>query len=64
MGAYIVHSLLNDDNDGFIEKLNFHIIIVANPDGYEYSRNTGDFFEKWNKITPQTHIRKFEEQIA
>ena len=25
---------------------------------------TGDFFEEWNEITPQTHIRKFEEQRA
>ena len=23
--------------------------------------STGDFFEEWNEITPQTHIRKFEE---
>ena len=44
MGSYIVHRLLYEDSDGFIEKLNFHIIIVANPDGYEYSRNTGKFF--------------------
>ena len=25
---------------------------------------TGDFFEEWNKTTPQIHIRKFEEQTA
>ena len=25
---------------------------------------TGDFFEEWNKITPQIHIRKFEELMA
>jgi hypothetical protein len=25
---------------------------------------TGDFFEEWNGITPQTHIRKFEELTA
>ena len=24
----------------------------------------GNFFEEWNEITPQTHIRKFEEQPA
>ena len=24
----------------------------------------GDFFEEWNKITHQTHIKKFEEQTA
>ena len=25
---------------------------------------TGDFFEEWNEIIPQTHLRKFEEQMA
>ena len=25
---------------------------------------TGDFYEEWNEITPQTHIRKFEELTA
>ena len=25
---------------------------------------TGDFFEEWNEIAPQTHMRKFEEQMA
>ena len=25
---------------------------------------TGDFFKEWNEITPQIHIRKFEEQTA
>ena len=24
---------------------------------------TGDFFEEWNEITPQTHIRKFEDGV-
>ena len=26
--------------------------------------NTGDFFEEWNEITPQLHIRKFKELTA
>ena len=26
--------------------------------------STGDFFKQWNEITPQTHIRKFEELMA
>ena len=26
--------------------------------------STGDFFEEWNKTTPQIHIRKFEEPTA
>ena len=25
---------------------------------------TGDFFEEWNEITPQIHIRIFEELTA
>ena len=25
---------------------------------------TSDFFEEWNEITPQIHIRKFKEQPA
>ena len=25
---------------------------------------TGEFIEEWNKITPQNHIRNFEEQMA
>jgi hypothetical protein len=24
----------------------------------------GDFFEEWNEITPQIHIRKFDEVTA
>ena len=27
----------------------------------KHSSATGDFFEEWNEITLQTHIRKFEE---
>ena len=30
----------------------------------EVAEVTGDFFDKWNKINPQIHIRKFEEQMA
>ena len=26
--------------------------------------SSGDFFEEWNEITPQIHIRKFEELAA
>ena len=31
-------SLMNNDVDDFKSQLNFHILPVANPDGYEYSR--------------------------
>ena len=36
------------------------VIVIALNDGHD----TGDFFEEWNEITPQTHIRKFEEQTT
>ena len=36
------------------------VLSVSNND----TEVTGDFFEEWNEITPQTHIRKFEEITA
>ena len=39
MATYIIDQLLNNDKDGCLSKLNFHILPSANPDGYEYSRN-------------------------
>ena len=38
MAIYIIDQLLNNDKDGFLSKLNFHILPCANPDGYEFSR--------------------------
>ena len=46
MSTYIIDQLLNDDKDGFLSKLNFHILPSANPDGYEYSRNHVSNFAK------------------
>ena len=45
MAAYIIHMLLEKDgtNPEYIENLNFHILPVANPDGYEYSRDWVSF---------------------
>ena len=38
MATYIIDQLVNNDKDGFLSKLNFHILPCANPDGYEFSR--------------------------
>ena len=46
MATYIIDSLLNNDVDGFTEKLNIHILPSANPDGYEYSRNSDRLWRK------------------
>ena len=46
MATYIIDSLLNNDVDEFTNKLNFHIIVNANPDGYEYSRTNDRMWRK------------------
>ncbi len=46
MATYIIDSLLNNDQDGFLDKLNFHILPSANPDGYEHSRNSDRLWRK------------------
>ena len=38
MAIYIIDQLLHNAQDGFLDELNFHILPVANPDGYEFSR--------------------------
>ena len=38
MAIYIIDQLLNNDQDGILSQLNFHILPIANPDGYEFSR--------------------------
>jgi len=38
MATYIIDSLLNHDENNFVDQLNFHILPSANPDGYEHSR--------------------------
>jgi len=46
MSTYIIDQLLNNDKDGFLSELNFHILVSANPDGYEYSRNKDRMWRK------------------
>ena len=37
---------------------------VANSGALFSLIHTGDFFEEWNEITHQIHIRKFEELMS
>ena len=46
MSTYIIESLLTNDADGFLDKLNFFILPSANPDGYEYSRSSDRLWRK------------------
>ena len=38
--------------------------IPVRPNRLSIDVSKGDFFEEWNEITPQIHIRKFEEITA
>ena len=42
----------------------FFVYWLSKIDNVRNSIYTGDFFEEWNEITPEIHIRKFEEQTA
>merc|ERR1712156_917525 len=46
MATYIIDSLLNNDVDGFTDKMNIHVLPSANPDGYEYSRSSDRLWRK------------------
>jgi len=54
MATYIIHMLLEKEgtNPEYIENLNFHILPIANPDGYEYSRDQVNFVRNIT-ISPQ-----------
>jgi len=38
VAAWLLDSLLNtDEGEAYTQELNFHILVVANPDGYDYT---------------------------
>jgi len=46
--TYMINELVNnyEQNKDIVDNLNFHIIPMANPDGYEYSRNSDRMWRK------------------
>ena len=40
MATYLINELISGKHSDITSKLTFYILPVANPDGYEYSRNT------------------------
>ena len=46
MATYLINELLEGKGRPFLDQFNFHILPLANPDGYEYSRN---FDRMWRK---------------
>ena len=51
VATYLVDQLLNDPTSlSLVSNLNFHILPLANPDGYEYSRT-------WDRMWRKTRSR-------
>lgn len=42
MATYLIKEMVvnNERHSRFVDSINFHILPVANPDGYEYSRRS------------------------
>ena len=49
--TYIINELVNNyqENKDIVDNLNIHILPMANPDGYEFSRTDGFYNRKWRK---------------
>ena len=61
--TYVIREVVeNAAANGYVDQINFHFLPVANPDGYEYSRNTVSAFKnsgpKENScFRPKSHFR-------
>ncbi len=50
MATYLMNELLKGDGKDFLDHLNFHILPSANPDGYEYTRNSDRMWRKTRSV--------------
>ena len=48
--TYLINWLVNGDGKDLLDHLNFHILPMANPDGYEYSRDHVSCFHERNSF--------------
>ena len=46
MATYLINELLEGKGSHFLDQLNFYILPLANPDGYEYSRYSDRMWRK------------------
>jgi len=44
--TYLINWLVNGDGNDLLDHINFHILPLANPDGYEYSRDHDRYWRK------------------
>ena len=47
---FFIHLLLNSNETNLLHKYEFAVVPLANPDGYEYSRNTNRIWRKNRRI--------------
>ena len=62
--TFMINELVNnyEENKAIVDNLNIHFLPMANPDGYEYSRNSDRMWRKNrnrdNKAAGGTHLKK------
>ena len=52
MASYLIKELLEGGGAQYLKSFNFHILPVANPDGYEFSRTKERLWRKNRSINP------------
>ena len=50
VASYLMRELLKGNESQFLESFNFHILPVANPDGYEFSRQNDRLWRKTQSV--------------
>ena len=48
--TYMIDWLINGEGNDILDKLNFHILPMANPDGYEYSHDRVSFRSRMHVV--------------
>lgn len=62
---YIIQELVeNEDNRNMIENVDWYIIPVVNPDGYEYSHTTVSFKILYQIVIPNCSINNVQSYIS
>jgi murein tripeptide amidase MpaA len=58
VATYMIRELVEnyEQNKDLVDNLNFHILPLANPDGYEYSRSTVSLFYFYVNMKNQSNF--------
>ena len=65
VATYQIKELLENDavDSTYLDNINIYILPMANPDGYEYSRNTVSVFKQWTQKYISFHYIAFQERL-